>query len=41
MGGGSGWLSESQMDYQLIRIKKKAAPGVVVVEEEEGGGGEG
>lgn len=39
-GGGSGWLSESQMDYQLIRIKKKkAAPGVVVVEEEEGGGG--
>lgn len=40
-GGGSGWLSESQMDYQLIRIIKKAAPGVVVVEEEEGGGGEG
>lgn len=37
-GGGSGWLSESQMDYQLIRIKKKEAPGVVVVEEEEGGG---
>lgn len=23
-GGGSGWLSESQMDYQLIRIKKKS-----------------
>lgn len=22
-GGGRGWLSESQMDYQLIRIKKK------------------
>lgn len=32
-GGGSGWLSESQMDYQLIRIKKSGSRG--------GGGGGG
>lgn len=31
--GGSGWLSESQMDYQLIRIKKSGSRG--------GGGGGG